>query len=201
MDVAPEVEEVICPGDGGSERAWREVAFCILPKCALRSSLFELRNGLLNLDLDIFLPYFIFLSTFVSLWAFVPAIGHQSFIKNKKSKSKLRNLNKICAKVLKMQSKQECNTKIKTKRDEHLAFHAKLINLPHFLKDVMGHGGWVPPCHGKMARCRAWVFAHLPWRSFHFLSWVTQLLHVSVLGGWQKALPTLIWAFPEIGEA
>ncbi|RVW64908.1 hypothetical protein CK203_041913 [Vitis vinifera] len=23
MDVAPEVEEVICPGDGGFERAWR----------------------------------------------------------------------------------------------------------------------------------------------------------------------------------
>ena len=65
----------------------REVAFCILPKCAFRNSLFELRNGLLSLDLDIFLPYFTFLSTFVSLWAFVLAIGHQSSIKNIKNQN------------------------------------------------------------------------------------------------------------------
>ena len=75
----------------------REVVNCILPKCAFRkvkftlpnfrNSLFELRNGLLSLDLDIFLPYFTFLSTFVSLWAFVPAIGHQSSIKNIKNQN------------------------------------------------------------------------------------------------------------------
>ena len=79
----------------------REVVNCILPKCAFckvkftlpnfRNSLFELRNGLLSLDLGIFLPYFTFLSTFVSLWAFVPAIGHQSSIKNiKKIKIKTK---------------------------------------------------------------------------------------------------------------
>ena len=47
----------------------------------------------------------------------------------------------MCKSIKKKQSKQECNTKIKTKRDERLAFHAKFINLPHFLKDVMGRGG------------------------------------------------------------
>ena len=65
----------------------REVAFCILPKCAFHKVKFTLRNGLLSLDLGIFLPYFTFLSTFVSLWAFVPAIGHQSSIKNIKNQN------------------------------------------------------------------------------------------------------------------